>query len=71
MSSGRSLCVRRPRGVGGLGREHIGIGQATHRVMLVLFHLAGMNKVRGIFQFHQQFWVNYAVMNSWQNRRNE
>jgi hypothetical protein len=49
MSSGWSLCVRRPRGVGGLSQERTGIGQATHRVMLVLFHLARMNKVRGIF----------------------
>jgi hypothetical protein len=49
MSPGRSLCVRRPRGVGGLGRERTGIGQATHRVIFVLFHLARMNKVKGIF----------------------
>jgi len=36
-------------GVGGLGRERTGIGQATRRVMFVLFHLGRMNKVRGIF----------------------
>jgi hypothetical protein len=48
MSPGWSLGVRRPRGVGGLGREHIGTVQPTHRAMLVLFHLVGMNKVRGI-----------------------
>ena len=48
MGPGRSLCVRRPRGVGGLGRERTGTGDATHRVMLVLFHLVYMNKVSGI-----------------------
>jgi hypothetical protein len=60
MSPGRSLCVRRPRGVGGLGREHTGTVQATHRVMLVLFHLVHMNKIRGIFEFYGQFWDVYS-----------
>jgi hypothetical protein len=42
--------------VGGLGRERTGTGLATHRVMLVLFHLGRTNKFRGIFEFYQ-FWV--------------
>jgi hypothetical protein len=46
MSPGRSQCVRRPRGAGGLGRERTEIGQATHRVMLMLFHFVCMNKVK-------------------------
>jgi len=60
MSPGRSLGVQRPRGVGGLGREHTGTVQATHRVMLVLFHLVRMNIVRGIFEFYRQFWIFYS-----------
>jgi hypothetical protein len=49
MSPGRSLCVRRPREVGGLGQEHTGTGQATHRVMREFFSFIdnfGIEKTR-------------------------
>jgi hypothetical protein len=53
MSPGRPLCVRRPRGVGGFGQEHTGTAQATQRVLLMIFYLVRMHKVRVIFEFYR------------------
>jgi hypothetical protein len=36
MGPGRSRCVRRPRGAGGLGQEHTGTGLATIWAIIIL-----------------------------------
>jgi hypothetical protein len=53
----RSLCVLDQTHPPPKVFEHTGTGQAIHRVMLVLFHLVRTHRVRGIFEFYRQFWV--------------